>query len=77
MGVDGEHLDLDLALSEAESPLAHDICLFDRISVRLSGSLSTSRSKNVTGSGIGGRFQTRCSVQKVSGHCYCSKVTQR
>ena len=50
MGLDGEHLDLDLALSEAESPLGHDICLFDRISVRLSGSLSTSRSKNVTGS---------------------------
>ncbi len=42
MGLDGEHLDLDLALSEAESPLGHDICLFDRISVRLSGSLSTS-----------------------------------
>jgi hypothetical protein len=43
MGPDGEHLDLDLALSEAESLLGHDVYLHGRVYVCLSKLLSTFR----------------------------------
>jgi hypothetical protein len=40
MGPDGEHLDLDLALSEAESPIGRDTYLYGRVNVCISGLLS-------------------------------------
>ena len=78
---DGKHLDLDLdlALPEAESLLGLDIYSYCCVYVCPSGLSSTLRDGSVIGSGIGGRFQIHCPVQKVwvaSFHCYCSEVLQ-